>query len=161
MANPAYAWIIDDQNQPVNSHCKVAGRENSLEILAFDYGVEIPTDHHTGATTGTRKHNMAKFTKEFCTASPVLFGACCDGKTLKKITVKWYHTDDRGKEKEYFTHVLEDVKVVSYQQRLHHIKNPQFDQYVHQDEFAVRFAKMTVKHHNGNIEAQDTWIERG
>ena len=161
MASPAYLWIIDDQGQEIKSQCKVQGREGSIEVLAFDYGVSIPTDEHTGATTGTRKHKTARFTKAFCPASPILFGACCNGKTLKSMTLKWYRADDNGKEQEYFTHTLEDVKVVAYQQNLHHIKDHNKDLHVHEDEFAVRFSKISIKNHEGNIEATDTWLERG
>jgi len=90
MANPAYVWIIDEQGNEVKSDCKVSGREGSVEALAFEYGVAMPTDKFTGATTGTRQHQVATITKAFCPASPVLFNAACHGKTLKKVTIEWY-----------------------------------------------------------------------
>ncbi len=160
MPSPAYAWVVDDQGNEVKSNCKVADREGALEILAFDYGVQLPTDHHTGASTGTRKHNVAKLTKAYCPASPILFDAACHGKTLQSVTIKWYQIDDNGKEAEYFTHILENVKVVSYEQKLRHVKDNDNDKHVHEDEIALRFSKITMKHHDGNIEASDEWNVR-
>ena len=160
MANPAYVWIVDDQGNELKSTCKVTGREGSIEALAFDYGVHMPTDQYTGSTTGTRQHKTARLTKAFCPVSPTLFKAACDGSTLKRVTIRWYAIDHNGKEQEYFTHTLEDVKVVSYQQQLKHIKDIRNDLHVHEDEVAFRFAKITMKHHDGNIEASDEWTQR-
>ncbi len=160
MASPAYVWIVDEQGIEVQSQCNVQGREGSIEALSFEYGVEMPVDRFTGATTGTRQHKTARLTKAFCPASPVLFDAACHGKTLKLVTIKWYQIDENGSEQTYFTHILENVKVVSYNQKLRHVKDSTNNKHVHEDEIAFRFAKITMKHHDGNIEASDQWIER-
>lgn len=160
MASPAYVWIVDSQGNEVKGDCNVQGREGSIEAFGFEYGVEMPVDKFNGTTNGTRQHKTAKLTKAFCPVSPVLFQAACDGKTLKSITVKWYRINENGSEEEYFTHTLEDVKVVSYNQRLPHTKNELNNNHVHEDITEFRFGKITMKHHDGNIEASDTWLKR-
>ncbi len=160
MASPAYVWLIDNQGNHILSDSRVTGREKSIEALAFEYCVNIPTDKFTGSTTGTRQHMTVQLTKSYCPASPILFDACCHGKTLKQMIIKWYRISKHGKEEEYFTHLLDDVKVVSYQQTLAHVKETKHDKYTHQDQIEFRFAKITLKHHDGNIEASDEWINR-
>jgi len=56
MAIPAYMWITDDQGNEISGSVNVAGREGSVEVLAFDHELRIPTDADSGELTGTRKH---------------------------------------------------------------------------------------------------------
>ena len=160
MASPAYVWIVDDQANEIKGDCLVTGREGSIEIFQFDYGVSMPVDRFNGSTNGTRQHDTVVITKPFDQVSPVLFKAACDGKTLKEITVKWYRINENGREEEYFSHHLEDVKVVSFEQRLLHTKDEETANHVHEDVIKLRFAKITLKHHDGNIEHSDTWLKR-
>lgn len=160
MASPAYVWIVDDQGNEVKGDCKVQGREGSIEIFQFSYGVSMPVDKFNGSTNGTRQHDTVNMTKPYDPTSPILFKAACDGKTLKQVIVKWYRINENGKEEEYFTHSLEDVKVVSYQQQLLHTKDEMNNDHVHEDVIQLRFAKITIKHHDGNIEHSDTWLKR-
>lgn len=161
MASPAYVWIVDDQGNEVKGDCLVEGREGSVEIFQFDYGVYMPVDKFNGSNNGTRQHGSVKMTKPYDPTSPVLFKAACDGKTLKKVTVKWFRINENGREEEYFTHTLDDVKVVAYSQQLHHTKKEQNNNHLHEDVVEFRFAKINIKHHDGNIEHTDTWLQRG
>lgn len=160
MASPAYVWFVDDQGNEIAGDCCVQGREGSVEIFDFEYGVNMPVDKFNGTTNGTRQHDTASLIKPFDTTSPVLFQAACNGKTLKQITIKWYRINEHGKEEEYFTHTLENVKVVSYYQKLSHTKDEHNHNKLHEDIVKFRFGKITMKHHDGNIEASDTWLKR-
>lgn len=160
MASPAYVWIVDDENNEVKGDCNVEGREGSVEVFQFQYGVSMPVDKFNGSTNGTRQHDTVEMTKPFDPTSPVLFKAACDGKTLKSITVKWYRINENGNEEEYFTHTLKNVKVVSYQQQLKHTKDQKNNDHVHEDVVKFRFEELTMKHHDGNIEHSDTWLKR-
>ena len=55
MASPAYVWIVDDQGNEVTGDCHVEGREGSVEIFHFSYGVSMPVDKFNGSTNGTRQ----------------------------------------------------------------------------------------------------------
>jgi type VI secretion system secreted protein Hcp len=160
MASPAYVWIVDDQGNEIKGDCNVENREGSIEAFEFEYGVEMPVDKFNGSTNGTRQHDTAMLTKGFDPTSPVLFQAACDGRTLKQVTIKWFRINESGKEEEYFTHLLDDVKVVSYRQRLAHTKDTENNNRVHEDITQFRFGKITIKHHDGNIEGTDTWLKR-
>ena len=48
MAIPAYLWLKDDGGADIKGSVDVQGREGSIEVVALDHDVYIPTDHNTG-----------------------------------------------------------------------------------------------------------------
>ena len=64
MAIPAYLWLKDDGGADIKGSVDVQGREGSIEVVALDHDVYIPTDNNTGKLTGTRTHKPFTFTKE-------------------------------------------------------------------------------------------------
>ena len=159
MASPAYLTITDDQGTQVKADVKIKGREGTAEVTAFDYDVHIPSDPNTGALTAVRKHNDAVITKTYDSASPVLFDACCRGKTLKSMKIDWYRINDKGDEEIYFTHTLTDVKVVKVRQHMLNVKKAENDRLGHLEDVFVRFAQIKLNHPDGNIQASDSWNE--
>lgn len=159
MASPAYLTITDEQGNQVKADVKIKGREGTAEVHAFDYHVSIPSDPNTGALTAVRKHGNAIITKTYDSASPVLFDACCRGKTLKNMQLDWYRINDKGEEELYFTHSLSDVKVVKVKQFMMNVKDPNYDALGHQEEMHVRFKEIELNHPDGNIKASDDWTE--
>jgi type VI secretion system secreted protein Hcp len=49
--------------------------------------------------------------KEFDAASPYLYKAVANGQTLQSAELRWYRINDAGQEEEYFSMLLEGVKV--------------------------------------------------
>ena len=159
MASPAYLSITDEQGAKVTADVAINGREGTAEIIAFDYDVSIPSDKNTGALTAVRKHNTATMTKTYDSASPVLFDACCRGKTFKQMVLHWYKISNSGSEVEYFRHTLTNVKVVKVRHFVQNVKDPHFDALGHQEQVSVRFQKIEMSHPDGNIHASDDWTE--
>ncbi|NKJ48395.1 Hcp family T6SS protein CtsH1 [Burkholderia sp. SG-MS1] len=160
MAIPAYMWIKDDGGADIKGSVTVQGRQGSVEVVALDHGVSIPTDSNTGKLTGTRLHLPIRFTKETDSSTPYLYKAVTSGQTLKSIEIKWYKIDDAGKEKEYFNTKLDNVKVVAVNPKMHDIKDPAFEKHNHLEEVQLRYEKITWSYKDGNIIHSDTWNER-
>ncbi len=159
MASPAYLTITDEQGNNVRADVKIKGREGTAEVHAFDYHVAIPSDPNSGALTAVRKHGNAIITKTFDSASPILFDACCRGKTMQNMRLDWYRINDKGEEELYYTHTLSEVKVVKVKQFMLNVKDPNYDQLGHQEELHVRFREIEMNHPDGNIKASDDWTE--
>ncbi len=157
MPTPAYIWIKDDQGSDIKGSVAIAGREGSCEVMEFAHDLHIPTDPHTGKLTGVRMHNPIMITKSYDAASPYLYKACCEGQTLKEVTIKWYAIDDTGSEKEYFIHKLGDVKVSSMKANMPNTKDPAKERYVHLEEVALVYGKITWTYVEGSIEYMDSW----
>jgi len=159
MASPAYLTILDDQGKKINASVAIQGREGTAEVLSFDYFVKIPSDPNTGALTGVRKHGDAVITKIYDSASPILFDACCRGKTLKQLKLCWYQIDKSGKQQIYFTHTLSDAKIVKFRQFMPNVKDSANEHCGHHEAIHVRFRKIEIEHPEGSIKAVDEWNE--
>ncbi|MCW8965663.1 MAG: Hcp family type VI secretion system effector [Candidatus Pacearchaeota archaeon] len=159
MPIPAYMWLKDDTGADVKGSVEVAGREGSVEVLAFDHEVRIPTDRDTGKLTGTRKHEAIKIVKAYDASSPYLYKAVCEGQTFSEIEMKWYQIDDTGTETEYFNHKLEGCKICSVKPVMYNVKDPSKERYVHLEEVQIRYTKITWTYVDGNLQASDAWKE--
>ena len=159
MASPVYVTFTDEQGQQIKSDVQIKDRQGTAEGHAFDYSVSIPSDKNTGQLTAIRQHHNVILIKSFDSASPILFDACCRGKTLQGGKFDWYRINDKGEEEIYFTHTLSNVKVVAVKQFMLHVKDPQNDAYNHQEEISLRFQKIELNHPDGNIKASDDWTE--
>lgn len=122
MAIPAYLWLKDDGGADIKGSVDVQGREGSIEVVALDHDVYIPTDNNTGKLTGTRTHKPFTFTKEIDASSPYLYKAVTTGQTLKTAEFKFYRINDAGQEVEYFNITLDNVKLVRVAPLMHDIR---------------------------------------
>lgn len=52
MAIPVYLWLKDDGGADIKGSVDVQDREGSIEVVAPDHNVYIPTDNKTGKLTG-------------------------------------------------------------------------------------------------------------
>lgn len=159
MAIPAYMWLKDDQGNEIQGSVTVSGREGTIEVLAFEHELRIPTDDDTGELTGTRKHEPFVITKAFDAASPYLYKACSTGQTLQSLVLSWYKIDETGTEVEYFRHSLEGVKITSVAPKMENVKDSDKERYPHLEEVSIRYQRISWTFLDGNIEFSDSWVE--
>lgn len=158
MAIPVHMFIKDDGGAVIRGGSDVMHREGSIELRGVQHLLSIPTDNNTGKLTGTRQHAPFMFEKEIDSASPYLYKAVATGQTLKEAEIKWYRISDAGQEEEYFNILMEDVKVISISPIMHDTRN--FPGTGHMESVALRYAKITWKYVDGNIQFTDAWNER-
>lgn len=149
MAIPVYLWLKDDGGADIKGSVDVQDREGSIEVVAQEHNLYIPTDNNTGKLTGTRIHTPFLFTKEIDSSSPYLYKAVTTGQTLKSAEFKWYRINDAGQEVEYFNTKLENVKVVKVNPLMHDIKNPAYEKHNHLEQIELRYEKITWTYKDG------------
>ncbi|MCJ8207129.1 Hcp family type VI secretion system effector [Pseudomonas sp. RGM2987] len=160
MAIPIYLWLHKDANEAIKGSVDVREREGSIEVLAQEHSLYIPTDNNTGKLTGTRVHAPFLFSKEIDASSPYLYKAVTTGETLESAEFKWYRIDDAGQETVYFITRLEKVKVVRVAPQMHDIKDPTKEKHNHLEQIELRYEKVTWTYKDGNIIHSDSWTER-
>ena len=160
MAIPAYLWLKDDGGADIKGSVDVQGREGSIEVVALDHDVYIPTDNNTGKLTGTRTHKPFTFTKEIDASSPYLYKAVTTGQTLKTAEFKFYRINDAGQEEIYFTITLEAVKVVTVFSLMHDVKETYHEKQGHLELVLLRYEKITWHYRDGNVIHSDDWDYR-
>ncbi|EJN29053.1 type VI secretion system effector, Hcp1 family [Pseudomonas sp. GM78] len=161
MAIPVHLWLKNDGGAHIKGSVDVKGREGSIEVLALNHSVSIPTDDNTGKLTGTRIHDPFVFTKEVDAATVYLFKAVTQGQTLMSAEFKWYRINEAGQEVVNYTALLENVKVVNVESKMHDIKDPSKEKHNHLEEVELRYEKITWSFMDGNLSHSDSWDERG
>ncbi len=164
MAIPAYMWIKDAVGSPaeegsisIAGSCEIDGRKNTIEVIAFDHELRIPTDSMQGAITSTRKHEPLVITKGFDRASPYLYEACANGTTLNEIEIKWYEISSSGDEVAYFSHILEGVKITNITPKMHNCKDLDFERFPHLESVAFKYDTIHWTYLDGNLKVTDSW----
>ncbi|MNP48944.1 Major exported protein [compost metagenome] len=160
MAIPVYLWLQDDGGADIKGSVDIKGREGSVEVVALEHGVSISTDNNTGKLTSTRVHTPFLFTKEIDASSVYLYKAVTKGQSLKNVEFKWYCINGAGNEEEYYSVVLEDVKVVNVKSIMHDIKDPAKAKHNHLEEVELRYEKIHWVFNDGNLQHSDAWNER-
>ena len=160
MAIPVYLWLTNDGGSAIKGSVDMQGRQGSIEVLALDHNVSIPTDNNTGKLTGTRIHSPFTFTKEVDAASVYLFKAVTSGQTLQSAEFKWYSINTAGQEVESYSALLEQVKVVNVASKMHDIKDPTKEKHNHLEEVELRYEKITWSFKDGNLNHSDAWNTR-
>ena len=157
MPTPAYMTLKDDQGNFITGSVQIAGREGQVEVMEMHHDIRIPTDAHTGQLRGVRMHNPVRIIKQFDSASPYLYKACCEGQTYASVQIDWYRIDDTGTEVIYFTHTLEQVKISSVRAYMPNSKEPSKEALPHLEEVAFVYGKITWGYTDGNLEYTDAW----
>jgi type VI secretion system secreted protein Hcp len=156
MSTPAYLWLEDENGSPVVGSCLMPLRLGSIELKSFSHGVTIPVDPNLGRLTGTRVHRPIVIVKEFDQTTPVLYRAVCEGRKMKKATIKMYRINDAGIEVEYFNIILENVIITTVSPYL----APNGLSSTHLETLEMRYEAITWKYTDGNIIYRDSWNDR-
>ncbi len=156
MSTPAHLWLEDENGSPIIGGCLIPMRSGSIELKSFSHGVTIPVDPNWGKLTGTRVHRAIEIVKEFDQATPILYRAVCEGRTLKKATIRMYRILESGIEAEYFNIILENVKITTVSPYL----GPGGMSSTHQETLELRYEAITWKYTESNIIYRDIWNQR-
>jgi type VI secretion system secreted protein Hcp len=160
MPIPAYMWLKDDGGSPIKGSVSVQGREGSIEIIGFGHGLTLPVDGNAGRITGTRIHAPMSIEKEFDAASPYLYKAVAKGQTLRSAEIRFYRINDAGREENYFTMLLEGVKVAGVHPGFANTKIASMSPLNHVEAVSLMYDNITWHYLDGNIKFSDAWTER-
>jgi len=167
MANPIHLWLQKgtepgtEKTIGIEGKCPVEGRQGSIEIIAQDHSVELPTDEHTGKSTGTRIHKPFRFTKEIDATTPYLYKAVSNGETIGIAQFDFYQTEEgSGQETLFYKTTLKNVKIVKVASKMHDIKDPAKAHYRHMEEVELRYEDITWEIVDGAVKHTDKWTVR-
>jgi type VI secretion system secreted protein Hcp len=158
MATPLHLWLKDVGGANIRGSSMVAGREGSIEVLGLTHSIYAPADHTTGNLMGGRSHRPLTIEKEIDRSSVMLNLAVVLGKTLQSAELKWYRTNDAGKEEEYFNMTMRNVKVVSVSPKVPNIKEVAS---IHRNHFEIvefRYQEIAWSYLDGNLIFKDSWM---
>jgi len=137
---------------------EIAGREGTVEIIELNHDLHIPTDVHSGKLTGVRMHSPFSVKAAFDAATPYVYKACTEGETYNTVKFSFFQIDDLGTEVEYFTILLERVKVSEVKAEVPNVKDANYEQFPHMVNYSFVYGKITWTFTDGTLEHTDDWI---
>lgn len=160
MAIPAHLWLKDDGGLNIKGSSTVFGREDSIEVIGFSHGLNLPVDGNNGKITGTRIHSPMNFQKEFDASSPYLYKAAATGQTLSSGELHWYRINSAGKEEVYFIMRLENIRITGVNPGMPNTKKPSSEYINHLEFISMLYERITWHYIDGNIQFSDAWNDR-
>ncbi|HTH61614.1 MAG TPA: type VI secretion system tube protein TssD [Paraburkholderia sp.] len=157
MAVPLHLWLKDEGGADIRGSSSVSGREGSIEVLSLTHGVHSPTDYTTGKLTGSRSHRPLTIEKEIDRSSALLYRAVVYGVTLQSAELRFYRTNDAGKEEAYFTMLMKSVKVTGVSPKVLNIKEVQSQHRNHFEIVEFRYEEIAWAYADGNLIFKDAW----
>lgn len=110
---PEIAFIKFDG---IDAESNVKGHDGEADVLQFDHSVSKEVDPlDCSKVRSDRRHGTASIVKYMDKATPLLHQALCQGKTIDKITIKWFRqpAEGSGEPEHYFTHTFDKCIVTS------------------------------------------------
>jgi type VI secretion system secreted protein Hcp len=74
--------------------------------------------------------------------------------------VRWYRINDAGREEEYFSMLLEDVRITGINPVMPNIKTTGESQINHIESISLLYERITWHYKDGNIRFTDSWLDR-
>lgn len=155
----AHMTLSGQTQGQIKGDCQMKGREDSIEVQAFNHEIRTPRDPQSGLPTGKRIHNALSIVKVIDKSSPLLYRALVTGEQMKEVVIKWYRQNPQGKEEHYFTHKLENAMIVSMRPWKVNCLDDKTLHYKDMEELSFTYRKITWTFEDGGVSAQDDWFE--
>ncbi|WAH61925.1 type VI secretion system tube protein Hcp (plasmid) [Pseudomonas silvicola] len=123
MAIPVYLWLKDDGGADIKGSVDVQDREGSIEVVAQEHNLYIPTDNNTGKLDRHPHSHAVPVHQGNRLVEPVLYKAVTTGQTLVGGVQVVSHQRRRTGSR-VLQHQVENVKVVKVNPVMHDIKDP-------------------------------------
>jgi type VI secretion system secreted protein Hcp len=104
-------------------------------------------------------HAPVEITKAIDAATPMLYQACAEGKTLDELTIEWYRINDQGVEELYFTHTLHRVKIAEVRALLPNTKDPSKERLTHLEQVKLMYEEIEWNNVQAKKQYADSWME--
>jgi type VI secretion system secreted protein Hcp len=157
MAMPCFMSVEGEKQGAIEGSCEIKDKEKTILCYAVDHKIAMPTDPHTGHSSGKRIHGALTLTKEIDKSSPKLYQALCTGEHLKKVEIKYYRIAKDGSEEHYFTQTLSDAIVVAMEPFVPTVFLKENDSYRHMERVSYTYSKIKWSWVPDGVEAEDSW----
>lgn len=165
MPTPAYLYIDGTKQGNITAgtftldsvgNIYQEGRENEIQVQAFDHQITVPRGPQSGQSTGPAIHQPLMITKVFDKSSPLLMAALTTGEQLPRFLLRWYRTID-GVQQHYFTTELIDAIVVDVRSYMPHFQDPDEAHLMQMEDVYFTYRKIIWTHEISKTTSSDDW----
>lgn len=147
-----HARITGETQGLIEGDVTQAGREGTIEVRQYSYGVNAPYDPATGLPDGNQQHRPVRLLKRVDQASPLLFHAMTINENLTQVVIEFYRPTQSGAEELFYMVTLTNARVVSISPfQSSFSTDPQMEW------IGLTFENIEVEFTDGGITAADNW----
>lgn len=157
MPMQSYMTVEGKSQGAIDGGCDIKGHEKTIEVVAMNHPIEVPTDPQSGLPTGSRLHRPVKVMKYTDVSSPKLWQAICTGEHLTAVEIQDYRITEEGKEEHYYTTKLEDAIICDMREFFPNTKIEKYGQYKDMEEVEMTYSKITWTYEPDGVSAEDDW----
>jgi len=156
MPMPIHMKVEGSVQGAIDGDCQMSGRENTIEVVALEHSIHIPTNEQDGSPVGKRIHRPLTITKVIDKASPLLALALCTGEKCT-VTLTWYRQSGAAEE-HYFTTTLEDAVIVDLNSFIPTVFDQATKEYQHMEKVSFTYRKIIWTHEVEGKQSEDDWL---
>ncbi len=157
MALNAYLRLKGAKQGLIKGSVTIAGREESILVLALDHEVISPRDAASGLPTGNRQHKPLTIIKEVDRASPLLLAALCQNENITEWRLDLWRPSLAGKEVQFYTIELANAAIGAIRTEMLNNAYPENSGVKERERITFYYERITWTHQDGGITAMDTW----
>ena len=135
----------------------VAGREDSILVIAYDHHVVSPRDASSGLSNAKRQHEPIRITKEIDKSTPLLMSAWSNGERITEFELRFWQPSATGKEVQYYTVRLIDARIVGIHQEMLNTRYPENANHKEREHIEFVYSNIEWTFEDGGIVFQDVW----
>lgn len=128
-----------------------------MTILQMDHVVEIPVDVKDATATGTRRHGAMELIANIDKATPLLMESVCRSKTIPKVKIEFWRTDESGTQVNYYNINMEIVRIVKAETWFPNVDDAPTSTYKDMMSYQLRYDKIEWVFTDGNLAFSDEW----
>jgi type VI secretion system secreted protein Hcp len=163
MALNAYLNLKGQKTGQIKGSVTQKGRENTIEVSAFNHEIVSPRDSASGLPTGKRMHKPFVITKELDKSTPLLYTALVTNEKLTQFELKCFAPSVGGRiggvgvETNHFTIKLTNANIVSIRSVMSNNNISDLATLPVMEEITFTYQKIEWTWVDGGITAQDDW----
>lgn len=146
----------------VKGSISLAGRKDSIGVIAVSHEIFSPRDPQSGLAAGKRMHKPFVFTKELDKSTPVLYKILVNNENLTEVVLKFWTaapggTATRPVERNHYTVKLTNANIASIKSVLPNVRDPAQVKFAEYEEIALTYQKIEWTWTDGGVTSMDSW----
>lgn len=157
MALNAYMSLIGSIQGNIKGSVLEPGKEDLIRVIAVSHNIEYQIDSRSGLPSGHRQHMPLTITKEIDIATPRLHEAQTNNEQFSEIVIGFWKLDERGREVQYYTILLEKALISGIEFEMLNNKYPENLEHAEREHVSFSYQKILWTYEDGGITAEDDW----
>jgi type VI secretion system secreted protein Hcp len=157
----AYMRLTGQSQGEIRGSVTLAGREDSILIIAYGHDVVSPRDAASGLLTAKRQHSPLRITKEIDRSTPLLMNAWANGEMMTQFELRFWRPSATGKETQFYTILLEGARIVSISQEMLNNQYPENAAHKEREHVTFVYDRIEWVFEDGGIAFNDGWRYAG